>query len=390
MHLHLDPVGGVAGDMFAAAILDAFPGLEGGLRAALAEAGLTALVAVERARRRDQTLQGSRISVSPLTPEAHHHRSWRTIRHWLDEARLEPAVRDRALSIFSLLAEAEGEVHGVLADEVEFHEVGAWDSIADIVIAAWLIESLGASWSCEPLPLGSGRITGAHGILPVPAPATARLLMGFPVHRDGIEGERVTPTGAAILRHLAPSFSPNRLAWKLSGTGTGFGHKSLPGIANALRIMVFEANDVRIEGGSVAVCVFEVDDQTPEDLAVALGRLRALPDIFDAMQIAGLGKKARMAVQVQILARPEGLNMVLDAIFRETSTLGVRWRLERRAVLRRDHAETRLDGRVMRVKHAERPDGRTTKAEMDDLALLNGGRREREAMRRRLESQSDG
>jgi pyridinium-3,5-bisthiocarboxylic acid mononucleotide nickel chelatase len=199
----------------------------------------------------------------------------------------------------------------------------------------------------------------------------------------------VTPTGAAILRHLSPTFSPKWPSSKLSATGTGFGHKGLPGIANMLRILAFETNDFRTEGGAVAVCVFEVDDQTPEDLAVALERLRALPDIFDVMQIAGLGKKARMAVQVQILARPERLDAVLDAVFSETTTLGVRWRLEQRHVLRRDYVETNVDGKVMRVKHAERPDGRTTKAEMDDLALLHGGRREREAMRRRLESTSD-
>jgi uncharacterized protein (DUF111 family) len=136
----------------------------------------------------------------------------------------------------------------------------------------------------------------------------------------------------------------------------------------------------------VAVCVFEVDDQTPEDLAVALERLRALPYVFDALQIAALGKKARMAIQVHLLARPDALNTVLEAIFDETSTLGVRWRLERRAVLQRTHNETSVGGRVMRIKHDDRPGGRTTKAEMDDLAQLDGGRRQREAMRRRLES----
>lgn len=389
MHLHLDPLGGVAGDMFAAALMDAFPELESGLLVALTEAELPALVRIERTPHRDQTLVGSQLTVTPVAPEAHHHRSWRAIRDWLYAARLDPGVRDRALAIFALLAEAEGQVHGVPEDDVEFHEVGAWDSIADIVMAAWLIETLAATWSCEPLPLGSGRIDSAHGALPVPAPATARLLEGFPVHRDGVQGERVTPTGAAILRHLAPSFSADRLALKLRQSGTGFGHKTFPGLANALRVLAFEEPPRVVGRGTVAVCVFELDDQTPEDLAVALERLRALPDVFDALQIAALGKKARMAVQVQILARPEALDIVLDAIFEETSTLGVRWRIEQRAVLPRSYDEAEVEGRPMRIKRAERPGGRTLKAEMDDLAGLEGGRRSRESMRRRLEAEAD-
>jgi uncharacterized protein (DUF111 family) len=137
-----------------------------------------------------------------------------------------------AVQIFTLLAEAEAWVHGIEVERVAFHEVGAWDSIADIVGAAALIAALGATrWSSSPVPLGSGRVTTAHGVLPVPAPATARLLTGMTTVDDGVAGERVTPTGAAILRYLCPpaeNAAASLAARKLIACGTGFGSRAAP------------------------------------------------------------------------------------------------------------------------------------------------------------------
>ena len=167
---------------------------------------------------RDTALAGTRFKVSRPADDDHGHVRLADVSERLEAARLAPAVRTRALAIFTLLAEAEGAVHGTDPAEVTFHEVGAWDSTVDIVAAAFLIEALGpARWSCGAIPLGSGRVRCAHGLLPVPAPAVVHLLRGLATHDDGIGGERVTPTGAAILKHLAPDQAPARESETLVG-----------------------------------------------------------------------------------------------------------------------------------------------------------------------------
>ena len=231
----------------------------------------------------------------------HPHRRFADIRAWIEGSRLDRPVAERAAAIFTLLAEAEAEVHGIAAADVTFHEVGAWDSIADVVCAAWLIDSLKpVSWSSAPLPLGGGRVATAHGVLPVPAPATALLLAGTPVHHDGVGGERVTPTGAAILRYLGPAFDAAGLAGRISRTGHGFGARRLDGMSNVLRALVLDTAGGGAGRGhpweeeTVGVCAFEVDDQTAEDLAVGLERLRAGDGVLDVVQTPVFGKKGRI------------------------------------------------------------------------------------------------
>ena len=237
---HLDPVGGIAGDMFAAALLDARPDLADGLRAALAGLDLPDSVEIAIDPHRDSALSGARFKVTAPEDDGHGHVRLAEVRARLEAARIAPALRSRALAIFVLLAEAEGAVHGVDPAEVTFHEVGAWDATVDIVAAAYLIEALGpARWSVGPVPLGSGRVRCAHGLLPVPAPAVVHLLRGLVTHDDGIEGERVTPTGAAILKHLAPDPVPAREPETLADVGTGFGSRALPGLSNVLRVLEF-------------------------------------------------------------------------------------------------------------------------------------------------------
>ncbi|KGM30320.1 nickel pincer cofactor biosynthesis protein LarC, partial [Inquilinus limosus] len=195
MELHLDPVGGLAGDMFIAALLDLFPEHEAGLHGSLARTGLLASVTARLAPHNDGVLAGRRFLVERQggAGGGHDHVAWRRIREELEASALDPAVRDHAIAIFRHLAEAEARVHGVAVEAVSFHEVGAWDSIADIVGAAHLIAAVGATrWTVGAIPLGSGRVRTAHGPLPVPAPATALLLQGFAVIDDGVGGERVT------------------------------------------------------------------------------------------------------------------------------------------------------------------------------------------------------
>jgi len=387
MHYHLDPVGGIAGDMFAAAMLDYHRDWQEALTAAINDSGLSADLAVRAHAHNDGILAGHRFAVQePEAGEhqhAHHHRHWREIRELLSSSRLDDSVKGRAIAIFELLAEAEAEVHGKAIDAVAFHEVGAWDSIADIVSAAWLIErSRATSWSCSTIPLGRGRVASAHGQLPIPAPATSLLLRGFPVFDDGVEGERVTPTGAAILKYLQPRFGARTGPSVLLGHGYGFGTKTFPGFSNVLQVSVFDPGPAGADTGTIAVCEFEVDDQTPEDLAVALDQLRATPGVLDVLQMPVFGKKGRLGAHVQLLADIPRIDAIIDRCLIETTSLGVRWHMVNRRTLAREESSHTLTGGDVRVKRASRPDGILThKAEMADLAGASGGHAGRERRR---------
>jgi uncharacterized protein (TIGR00299 family) protein len=389
--IHLDPIGGIAGDMFVAAMADAFPEHVAG---ALAEVAKVCPATPEFVPHSDGLFRGCRFVV-PAPGTADHHTSYREIRARLDTAGLEPAVLLHALGLFQLLAEAEGTVHGIAPEKVEFHEVGAWDSIADFVAAAHFIAALSpARWTIGALPLGGGRVRSAHGVMPVPAPATAALLKGLAIVDDGVGGERVTPTGAAIARHLS---GQNRHPGEgrgpictIGATGHGFGTMKLPGMPNLLRVIGFAAAPAMPQplDEEIATLQFELDDQTAEDLAVALERIREAAGVLDASQAAVYGKKGRLATQVQVLARLEAADAVADLCLAQTTTLGVR--ISR--VWRRTAARAQVQAHVpeaVRVKVASRPTGEmTAKAEMDDIARVPGDRDEREAVRRRAETQA--
>jgi len=374
-HIHLHPLGGVAGDMFVGCLFDAFREHR---EAAVEAAQTLAQASCRVVPHNDGTLTGCRFVVDKAGHdhghEHHHHTAWRDIRARLEDSALAPAVRAHAIGIFAVLAEAEGRVHGVPAEAVTFHEVGAVDSIADIVAAAAVIEAVApARWSVAPLPLGGGTVRTAHGPMPVPAPATALLLEGFSMHDDGIAGERVTPTGAAILRYLGCSAAAP-VGGTLRRSGYGFGTRRLPGISNCLRALVFEAEAVAAAPGhrELAVISFEVDDQSGEDLATGLEQLRAMPGVHDVVQMAAFGKKSRLAVHVQVLAAPEKLDDVVEACFRETTTIGLRTHLVEGRALTRRFSTVEVDGRAMTVKLVERPGEAgatlvTGKAEADHL-----------------------
>ncbi|MBV8096843.1 MAG: LarC family nickel insertion protein [Acetobacteraceae bacterium] len=381
-HLHLDPVGGLAGDMFVAALIDAFP--QHGANAtgvAQAIAGVPCLISAHR----DHVLTGSRfIVLEPPEPgpardqhrhSSHAHTSWRDIRAGIEGSSLPPGVQRHAVGIFAQLAAAEARVHGIDVEAVTFHEVGSADSIADIVASAWMIEAMGAAtWSVGALPLGSGRVQTAHGAMPVPAPATTLLLEGFAIVDDGVPGERVTPTGAAILRYLG-CIPRSGLTGRIVRSGIGFGARELPGMSNVLRVLAFEAADTDQPGTGrhrdLGVIVFEVDDQSPEDLAVGLDRVRAIPGVHDVLQMPAFGKKGRMAMHVQILTEPGALDAVVEACFRETTTIGLRTHLVQGRVLARQTREVMVEGARVRVKTVDRPGGRTGKAEADDAIAVS-------------------
>jgi hypothetical protein len=394
MHIQLDTLGGIAGDMFIAAVLDACPELTDDTLAAIDATGIPSSWKISLAEHHDHTLRGKRLAISVPVGAGHGaHEPYRNIVRRLNGASLAPGVREKAIAIFDCLAEAEGEVHGVRRDDVTFHEVGAWDSIADVVGAAFLLDALDPlSWSVSPIPLGSGRIATAHGPLPVPAPASAKLLQGFKLIDDGIEGERVTPTGAAILHYLRDTAGvPSNLAarpMELNRIGTGFGTRVLPGISNVLRILMFDEAAADRQQDRIGVICFEIDDQTAEDLAVGIDSLRMLEGVLDVLQVSAVGKKGRMVFQVQVLCQLEMLDDVIDACFTETTTIGLRWNITARTKLRREMVTIDTPGQSTAVKLVRRPSGRpSAKTDVESLRTCNG-RRERQQKRHTAEQQA--
>ncbi|MBX2806677.1 MAG: LarC family nickel insertion protein [Hyphomicrobiales bacterium] len=377
-HLHLDPLGGIAGDMFSAAMLDLMPAMEAKALAA-GQALLGDKVTTEILRDPVDGFAGRRLKV--VCESGAHHRRLPDVLSMIDRCDVLPdRARAIATGIFTKLAEAEAEVHGKPLESIHFHEVGAADSILDIALAGLLIDAAGAeSWSVGALPLGGGTVKTEHGLMPVPAPATTLLLRGFDIHDDGVGGERVTPTGAAILAYLRDRMISIRPSGAIGRTGMGFGTRKLPAMPNMLRVLEIqggdEANDV------VAVIEFELDDQTAEELACALDILRALGGVRDIVQTPCFGKKGRMVAAIRVLCEPSAREPVRDAIFSQTTTLGVREQIVTRHVLERWSEER---GGV-RVKGAMRGDRASRKAEFDDLARNAHDHESRKALRRKVE-----
>lgn len=266
----------------------------------------------------------------------------------VEASALDAPTRERALAVFARLAEAEGAVHGIPPEEVVFHEVGAWDAVADVVCAA-----AGIAWLapdavyCSRIPLGTGTVHVAHGAMPVPTPATLKLLAGFPVEQGGPAYERTTPTGAAILAALARP-APEPLYYRPLAVGIGLGSKDPPEVPNLLRAVLGEADDSAAAGiepahGAVAALDVEtvecatanLDDTSPEWLGYLMERLFAA-GALDVCLLPAQMKKNRPGTRVEALYAPERRAAVLDALFREATTLGVRYHTLQRAVLPRE------------------------------------------------------
>jgi len=390
--IHLDLVGGVSGDMFAAAMIDALP--------ALGDLVLAELRALRPPRSaapvfRELTRGGLRArgfglarGATPSAPRvaAHTHgdaphahgaegTAYAELRARIERAPLAAGTRKHALALLARLGDAEAHVHGIDIADVHFHELADWDSLLDIVAAGAIAGALeGAQWSASAPPQGHGTVRTAHGVLPVPAPATCRILEGYPWRDDGIGGERVTPTGAAILHHLVPvsACGAARATGKLVASGYGAGGRELDGTPNVLRALVFERASASADE-AVAVLEFDIDDMSGEEIALAAERLRAHAGVVDLTVGTRAGKKGRLVSDFRILARIEAADAVARACFAETSTLGLRVREERRHVLARAEFATPVGADVLQVKVAERPGGRrTAKAAHDDVAAKPG------------------
>jgi uncharacterized protein (TIGR00299 family) protein len=385
--IHLDLVGGIAGDMFVAALADTFPELAQTMIEGMANFPQSSNGTVKFVKYHDGVLKGLRFDAIEHDSHPHHHDGhshdhghiqYVHICTLLKNSNLKTEVISHALNLFSLLAKAEAQVHGIEPDEVSFHEVGAWDSIIDFVAAAYLIDALGSiEWTFSALPIGGGTVKTAHGLLPIPAPATAILMKGIPVVDDGIQGERVTPTGATIVKYLLSISKPDQsLSTSIVSYGNGFGSKKLANISNVLRCLAFEASEEAIHDEPISTITFEIDDQASEDLAIGIDTLRQCPGVIEVYQGSLFGKKGRMLMQVQILVKPDALESVCAQCFVETSTLGLRIAKLERKILSR--SEVSLDQPKTRVKIAKRPNNEVTaKAEISDIAAISSSASQR-------------
>ena len=354
---YFDCFSGISGDMVLGALVDA--GLD--LRALEAELRKLNLdswkISAEKVQR--QAIRATKVNVE--TQEHHHHRHLSGILKMIDGAALAPRAADRARQIFQRLGEAEAKVHNIAIEKVHFHEVGAIDSIVDIVGAAIGFELLGIdNFACSSMDVGAGRVKTEHGLLPVPAPATAELLRGAPTFSSGIEKELVTPTGAAIATTLAARFAAMP-PMQLTAVGYGAGAADLPQQPNVLRLLIGESIATSTSehhagdpcDAAVAVIEANLDDMSPQiygyfaERALAAGAL----DIFaTAVQM----KKNRPGLLVTILCEPSRRDALIDLLFRETTTIGVRTHEVARETLARESVPVETPLGTIRIKLSRR------------------------------------
>ena len=368
---HFEAGSGIAGDMTVAALLDAGAsrGLTlDGLREALAALPL-GHYAIDARRVEVGGMPALHFRVAIEHAAHDHHRHWSDIREMLEEGRrrgLAEGAFSRAVAIFEVLARAEAEVHGVDVDHVHFHEVGAVDSIVDIVAAAWCLDRLGIDrCTVSTLPTGSGHVDTEHGRLGVPAPATALLLRGFEVRAGDGEGELVTPTGAAILAAMARSMRP---VMTIEATGSGAGTRRLADRPNVLRVFLGTADDASDD--NLVLLEADIDDMTPTALAAACERIRA-DGARDVSVLPLQMKKNRLGMRLSVLADPALLEKLSAAVLLHTTSIGVRYRSVQRSLLARRIEVVETASGAIRVKVVVRPDGsETAEPEFEDVARV--------------------
>jgi len=327
---YFDCFSGASGDMIIASLLDA--GLElDRLKQELAKLHLTDYdVQLERLTRKGIT--GSHVTVSVGGSQQHNHaeRSLKDIREIIEQSDLQESVKVQAVQVFTRLAEAEAKVHGIGVEAVHFHEVGAMDAIIDVVGSVAALAAMGIEKVyCSPLNLGGGHVKCAHGILPVPAPACAELVKGKPVYSRGAEGELLTPTGAAVLTTLASAFGPiPQMTMEAIGYGAGTSDFSAP---NLLRVMIGQSKAEAEEYVTEQVAVLEtnIDDMNPQIYDYLIQRILE-KGALDVFLVPVQMKKNRPGTLLTIICAPDAVQDFSDFLIKETTSLGVRWRIENR------------------------------------------------------------
>jgi pyridinium-3,5-bisthiocarboxylic acid mononucleotide nickel chelatase len=362
----LDAFSGLSGDMIAGAMLDAGADFDE-LRGALASLSLDGYrVAVRRKLVSGISALKFDVEVGASQPERHLS----DIREIVERASaLSTGVKDRAMAIFGVLAEAEAKIHHTTSEQVHFHEVGAVDSIIDIVTAAWGFERLELKEIIvSPLPAGSGLVRSQHGIIPVPAPATAELLAGFPMRMGDGAAEMVTPTGAAILRALAAP-APPAIGFRVERVGYGAGSKDFADRPNVLRLMVGERAQT-YQADELVEIAANIDDLNPQIYEHVVERLFET-GARDVTLTPTIMKKGRPAVTISVLAEPSAREQIAAVLFAETSTIGLRYHPVARLKLAREIKEVDTRWGRVRVKVSRAGDDTVTLSpEYDDCKRL--------------------
>ena len=355
---YFDCFSGISGDMTIGALVDAGCNLE------LLRSGLEGLqisgwtISAEKVWKNGM----SATHVLVVTEDQTKHRSLSAILEIFEKSQLSESVRKRAAAIFRKLGEAEASVHDVAIEKIHFHEVGAVDAIVDIVGACIGFDALGIEkFACSPLNVGGGTAKMSHGVLPVPAPATAKLLQGKPTYSNGVQRELVTPTGAAIVSTLCDTFGPQP-GMTVSAIGYGAGSIELEGQPNVVRIMIGEAADKVIAGFDEEISVIEanLDDMNPQIYGYFLEKALAA-GALDVYTTPVQMKKNRPGTLLTLLCKPQDTNSLMSLIFAETTTFGVRtYRAQRRTLPRESvnvHTQfgdvrvklSRVNGRILHV-----------------------------------------
>jgi pyridinium-3,5-bisthiocarboxylic acid mononucleotide nickel chelatase len=355
---YFDCFSGISGDMTLGALIDA------GCDVARLRSDLGALqvsgweVSAEKVWKNGMAATHAKVK----TEDQQKHRSLTDILEILKQSQLASRVRDRASAIFQKLGEAEARVHDVPLEKIHFHEVGAVDAIVDIVAACIGFDALGIEkFACSPLNVGGGTAKMAHGVLPVPAPATANLLQGKPTYSNGVQRELVTPTGAAIVATLCDRFGPQP-AMTVSAIGYGAGTADLEGQPNVLRIMIGESAEKAVPGYDEEISVIEanLDDMNPQIYGYFLERALGA-GALDVYTTPVQMKKNRPGTLLTVLCKPQDTNTLTSLIFAETTTFGVRTTTAQRRTLPREHVSvsttygdvriklSRVNGRILHV-----------------------------------------
>jgi uncharacterized protein (TIGR00299 family) protein len=295
----------------------------------------------------------------------HEHRSLSTILDIIRNAPLADNVKTRSTRAFQLLGEAEAAIHNIPVEKVHFHEVGAVDTIIDIVCTATGCQHLGVDrWLTSSLNVGSGTVKCAHGTLPVPAPATIALLGDAPIYSAGSAMERVTPTGAAILRMLDVTYT-SLPALRVTARGYGAGGRDVPGEPNLIRLLIGESTETAAatEPGTEPIAIIEaiVDDSTPQLLAYVSEQLLEA-GAWDVYRTNVQMKKGRAGVTITVLCRPDLAPSLRELLLRETTSIGLHWRIENKLALAREFAEVETPWGAVRIKIARWPSGEIANA----------------------------
>lgn len=364
-HLHFDCFSGISGDMSLAALIDLGAPFEL-VRDALDSLALPGKIELEKTKRKG--MAATRIVVHAEVENKHRH--LHHIDKIIDAGKLTDGAKDLAKRIFRTMGQAEAEVHGSTIEKVHFHEVGAVDSIFDIVGVAvaldhWKPNRITAS----AVPTGSGWVDCEHGRMPVPAPATARLLVGIPIAASDIATELTTPTGAAILRTVVQEFTSN-LPGRFDKIGCGAGTKEFPAIPNILRVF-WSSSDSQGDAASDTVCKLEtdLDDATGESIGYTMERLFAA-GALDVHTTTIQMKKNRPGVTMTVLCEQEKTHELADILFRETGTFGIRTQQVQRMKLQRQAVEVQTPWGTARGKLGWNDSVKLVKPEFEDCARI--------------------